>query len=109
MAGGNPVSRTVAIYIDQAAAEHGAEKLTKKIEQLEAAIRRGQTAGRDMSQQIAQLGQTRERLNELNGVISGRMTPSINQLTSYVTQLRNQLVNMSRSGSLGYQWSGPLA
>jgi tape measure domain-containing protein len=96
MAGGTPVSRTVAIYIDQAAAEQSAEKLRKKVESLEKTIRRGEQAGRDMSAQITQLGNSRNRLTELDGVISGRMTPSIRTMTAQVTKLRNELVNMSR-------------
>lgn len=92
---GAPVTRTVKVFIDQAAALHDAQKLEKQIERIERAIKKGNDAGKDMTKELEKLGQLRSKLEEVGKIIDGKMAPPIRTVRAYVRQLRNELEGMS--------------
>jgi TP901 family phage tail tape measure protein len=91
-----PVSKTVNIYINHAAAERSAEKLQKAFDKLSAAIKKGEAAGKDMSKEVERLGQLRSKLDEVKAVIDGKMSPAIRTMRSHVKDLRRELEAMSK-------------
>lgn len=96
-----PVTRTVNIYINQASAEASLLKLQKRADQLTASIDKGRQAGKDMTAEIAKLGETQQKIENLSKVVSGELEPQFNQVRARVAELRRELQNMS-SNAPGY-------
>lgn len=91
-----PVNKTVNIYINHDKAEASLERLHAQTEKLVKKIEQGRKEGKDMSKEMAQLGKKKKDIEQLEAVISGKMTPTIRQVRDYVRQLRNELSNMSK-------------
>ena len=57
----NSTSRS--IYLDQTAAEVALEKLTQKMQRLEKSIASGQKKGKDMTDELKKLGETKTKID----------------------------------------------
>src|SRR5438874_147499 len=90
-------NRTVSIYIDQAAAELALSKLQQKADRLTQSINQGQAAGRNMTAAMAELGRTQSQIDQVTTAINSGLRPSLQQQTTLVRQLRNELGRMSES------------
>jgi len=90
-------TRTVSIYIDQAAAELALVKLQQKADKLRQSISQGEAAGRNMSRAIADLGKTQAQIDQVTSAITSGLRPSLQQQTTLVRQLRNELGRMSEN------------
>jgi len=88
-------NRTVSIYIDQAAAELALVKLQQKADRLTQSINQGQAAGRNMTAAMAELGRTQSQIDQVTTAINSGLRPSLQQQTTLVRQLRNELGRMS--------------
>src|SRR5437868_3960705 len=87
--------RTVSIYIDQTAAEQALTKLQQKADRLTQSINQGQAAGRNMNAAIADLGRTQTQIDQVRNAIDQGLRPTLQQQTTLVRQLRNELGRMS--------------
>jgi TP901 family phage tail tape measure protein len=87
--------RTVSIYIDQTAAEQALTKLQQKADRLTQSINQGQAAGRNMNAAIADLGRTQSQIDQVRNAIDQGLRPTLQQQTTLVRQLRNELGRMS--------------
>lgn len=92
-----PVNRQINIYINQEAAQRSMDQLNLKADKLSKTIKKGEAAGLDMSKQIEKLGQTKSKIAELEGVISGKFAPSLNMARKRAADLKKELDNMSSS------------
>ncbi len=85
------VNRRLNVYIDAAGAEEALSRLTKKEAELVKAIDKAKAAGKDFTKEMQQLGNTRQQISNLEGVISGKMLPSVRQAEAAVSKLRREL------------------
>lgn len=104
------VSRSIAIYIDQASAQRAAEQLQQKIDKITTSIKNGEKAGKNMRTEWEKLAKTKGDLIELQKVMDGKIAPSINQVKAHVKELTRELNKMSASDA-GWdakveQWKG---
>lgn len=90
-----PTNRTVNIYINHDKAEASLKKLQAQTQKLKADIVAGEKAGKDMSKSIEELGKKKAQIEQLSGVISGKMAPSLTMVRQRVRELRNELQHMS--------------
>jgi TP901 family phage tail tape measure protein len=88
-------NRTVSIYIDQSAAELALTKLQQKADKLRQSITQGEQAGKNMSRAMAELGKTQTQIDQVTNAINSGLRPSLQQQTTLVNQLRNELRRMS--------------
>lgn len=88
-------STSRSIYLDQSAAEVALERLTKNVEKLEASIKKGNKAGKDMTAEIAKLNTAKKSVDELKNAIDKGLRPSFVQQEQLVRNLRNELRRMS--------------
>lgn len=84
-----------SIYIDQTSAELALERLSKSAEKLEASIKKGEAAGKNMSNEIKKLGDTQASIKQVQEAIEKGLRPSLTQQQQLVTRLRNELKRMS--------------
>lgn len=90
-----PNNKTVNIYINSDQANAALQKLNRESDKLTKSIDSGRVAGKDMTAEMAKLAATKDKIQQLEGVISGKMAPSIKMVRQNVTQLRNELNGMS--------------
>jgi TP901 family phage tail tape measure protein len=88
-------STSRSIYLDQTAAEVALEKLNKQVEKLEATIKRGNKAGKDMTEELKKLGEKKTAIDEIKNAIDKGLRPSLIQQEQLVRNLRNELKRMS--------------
>lgn len=92
-----PVSRTINIYINQEAAQRSLQQLQTQADRLEKSIKKGETAGKDMTREMDRLAKTKAKMTELQSVLDGKMAPSFKMLKDNVSRLRRELESMSSS------------
>jgi len=85
------VNRRLNVYIDAAGAEEALTRLTKKEAELTKQIDNARAAGKDFTKEMQRLGETRTQISNLQGVISGKMLPSVRQAEAAVSKLRREL------------------
>jgi TP901 family phage tail tape measure protein len=95
MASSTPTSRTINIYINSPSAQKTLNDLNARAEKLTNSIKKGEAAGKDMSKSMTQLAATKSKISELEGVISGKMAPSLNMARTRANELRRELERMS--------------
>lgn len=91
-----PVNRTVNIFINQASAEQSLQRLQAQSNKLTEAIKKGQAAGKDMTTELAKLETINSKIQTLNGVLDGTLSPTFQQVKSRVEELRRSLEGMSK-------------
>lgn len=89
------VQRRLQIVIEDSGAQEALNRLTVSANKLEKEIATGTKAGRDMTAQMEKLSNTRQRIEELGNVVSGKFTPSFKQAQSAVSNLKRELDRMS--------------
>jgi hypothetical protein len=94
-------TRSVNIYINDAEASKSLEKLENKSKSLAKAIAEGQANGKKMTREMEELGKTKVRIEQLEGVISGKMRPSLQMMAQEVSKVHRELKTMS-SDAPGY-------
>ncbi len=85
------VNRRLNVYIDSAGAEEALTRLTKKEADLVKQIDKAKAAGKDFTAEMKKLGDTRQQISQLEGVISGKMLPSVRQAEAAVSNLRREI------------------
>lgn len=91
----NVENRQVNIYINDAQAAKSLSTLEAKSKTLAKAIEEGQAAGKKMTKEIEELGKTKSKIELLEGVVSGKLRPSMQMMTTEVERLRRELSGMS--------------
>lgn len=94
--GTGPVNRTANIHINTASAERSLERLTKRSESLSKEIKKGQDAGEAMKDELADLARVNSKIEELKGIMSGELAPSIRLVKKRVSELHRELDSMSK-------------
>lgn len=94
--GNSPVNRTANIHINTASAEKALGRLETRSEKLSKAIKDGQAAGHDMKEELSDLANVNKRIEELKGIMSGELAPSIRMVQKRVRELDRELSNMSK-------------
>jgi hypothetical protein len=84
-----------SIYLDTTSAQTALKKLTDQQEILTRAINQGEKAGKDMSNEIAQMGDLKNKMKPIQDAIDKGMAPSLRELQKTVSSLRNELKGMS--------------
>jgi hypothetical protein len=97
------VNRRLNIYIDQATAEQSLERLTKKENELVAAIERQKKAGKDATKQMNDLGDTRNRIGQIKDVLDGKVLPSIRMAEAAVQKLNRELKTLPANSEAAAQ------
>ena len=97
------VNRRLNIYIDQATAEQSLERLTKKENELVAAIDRQKKAGKDATKQMNDLGDTRNRIGQIKDVLDGKVLPSIRMAEAAVQKLNRELKTLPANSEAAAQ------
>lgn len=93
----SPVTnRTVNIYINHDAAQRSLQKLETEAKKLETAIEKGRKVGKDMTAEIEKLGNTKQKISDLQGMIDGKLAPSFQMVKKRVAELRKELDGMSQ-------------
>jgi hypothetical protein len=85
------VNRRVNIYIDETAGTVALERLTKKENELVAAIEKGKKSGKDLTREMNLLAETKTKIGQLKDVMDGKVLPSIRQAEAAVSKLRREL------------------
>jgi hypothetical protein len=88
------VNRRLNIYIDETAGAVALDRLTKKENELVAAIEKGRKSGKDLTREMTQLADTRNKIGQLKDVIDGKVLPSLRMAEGAVRKLRNELKNI---------------
>ena len=88
------VNRRVNIYIDESAGAVALERLTKKENELVAAIEKGKKAGKDLTREMNELANTQTRIGQLKDVMDGKVLPSVRMAEAAVSRLRRELRNI---------------
>lgn len=89
------VTRRLQIIIDESGAEKALDRLKVKEKELVQEIEKGTKAGKDMSKSIADLENVRGKVTNLEGVISGKLAPSLRQTEAAARNLHKELQQMS--------------
>lgn len=97
------VNRRLNIYIDQATAEQSLERLTKKENDLVAAIERQKKAGKDATKQMNDLADTRNRIGQIKDVMDGKVLPSIRMAEAAVQKLNRELKTLPANSEAAAQ------
>jgi hypothetical protein len=97
------VNRRLNIYIDQATAEQSLERLTKKENELVAAIERQKKAGKDATKQMNDLADTRNRIGQIKDVMDGKVLPSIRMAEAAVQKLNRELKSLPANSEAAAQ------
>lgn len=97
------VNRRLNIYIDQATAEQSLERLTKKENDLVAAIERQKKAGKDATRQMNELADTRNRIGQIKDVMDGKVLPSIRMAEAAVQKLNRELKSLPANSEAAAQ------
>ena len=92
-----PKATARSIFLDTTSAQKAAADLEKKIASLDATIDKGTKSGKDMSKQLAELGDAKAKLQQVNDVLSKGMAPSLRELENTTRRLQRELKNMSSS------------
>lgn len=90
-----PTNKSVNIYINSASAQKTLSDLQARSDKFTEAIRKGEKAGKDMSDTISKLGATKSKIAELEQIISGKMAPSLTMVKNRANELRRELERMS--------------
>jgi hypothetical protein len=90
------VQRRLQIVIDESGADQALKRLQASTSKLEKEIEKGTQAGKDMTAELTKLGQQKARITELEGVLSGKLQPTLRQTEAAVRKLRSELANMSK-------------
>jgi hypothetical protein len=90
-------SKRVNIYIDQQAAESALVKLQAQADKFSASIAKGQAAGKSMVTELNKLSTVNDNIKKVQDQMDKGLKPSIQQQTTLVTQLRNELKRLSES------------
>jgi hypothetical protein len=90
-----PTNKSVNIYINGAAAQKTLSDLQLRADKFTDAIHKGEKAGKDMSDSISKLGNTKAKIAELEQIISGKMAPSLTMVKNRANELRRELERMS--------------
>jgi hypothetical protein len=88
------VNRRVNIYIDETAGAVALERLTKKENELVAAIEKGKKAGKDLTKEMNLLAETQTKIKGVKDVLDGKVLPSVRQAEAAVGRLRRELRNL---------------
>jgi prefoldin subunit 5 len=88
------VNRRVNIYIDESAGAVALERLTKKENELVAAIEKGKKAGKDLTREMTELANTQGKIGQLKDVMDGKVLPSLRMAEAAVGKLRRELRNI---------------
>jgi hypothetical protein len=88
------VNRRVNIYIDESAGAVALERLTKKENELVAAIEKGKKAGKDLTREMTELANTQGKIGQLKDVLDGKVLPSLRMAEAAVSKLRRELRNI---------------
>jgi hypothetical protein len=88
------VNRRVNIYIDETAGAVALERLTKKENELVAAIEKGKKSGKDLTKEMNLLAETRNKIGQIKDVMDGKVLPSVRQAEAAVGRLRRELRNL---------------
>lgn len=94
-------TRRLNVIIDESGAAKALDTLTAKEKKLIAEIEKGNKAGKDMTKSITELGNTKGKIEQLSGVISGKLAPTLRQTETAARNLKRELDNMS-SNAPGY-------
>lgn len=89
------LNRHINIYVDSGAAEVALQKLSAQSVKLSEKINKLQQDGKDATAEIAKLGDVNTQIDRLNKKISGELSPSIKDLTGFLTKARNELKALS--------------
>lgn len=96
---GPTTNRTVNIYINDSAAQTKLTALKANQDRLTDAIRKGEAAGKDMTDSIARLGNTQSKIKQLEDILSGKLAPTLQMVKARAMELRGELNRMSASES----------
>jgi hypothetical protein len=88
------VNRRVNIYIDESAGAVALERLTRKENELVAAIEKGKKAGKDLTREMTELANTQGKIGQLKDVMDGKVLPSLRMAEAAVSKLRRELRNI---------------
>jgi hypothetical protein len=88
------VNRRVNIYIDETAGAVALERLTRKENELVAAIEKGKKAGKDLTREMTELANTQGKIGQLKDVMDGKVLPSLRMAEAAVSKLRRELRNI---------------
>lgn len=91
----NVTNRRISIYIDQASAEASQKRLQADFDKTAKKVRDLQKAGKDATTEMAKMERIKGDLETVNGVLSGKLTPSFNMVKKNVVALRAELRKMS--------------
>lgn len=84
-----------SIYLDTTSATTALKKLTDQQEILTRAIQNGEKAGKDMSNEIAQMADIKAKIKPVQDAIDRGLAPSLREMEKTVKGLRNELRGMS--------------
>lgn len=90
------VNRRISIYIDQDSAVAAQQKLQAGFDKSAQKVKQLQAAGKDATAEIAKMASLKDKLETMNGVVEGRLTPSFNMVKKSVQDLRRELTQMSQ-------------
>jgi hypothetical protein len=95
MSSSTPTNKTVNIYINSPSAKKTLDDLQARADKFTDAIRKGEKAGKDMTDTVTKLGNTKAKIAELEQIISGKMAPSLTMVKNRANELRHELERMS--------------
>lgn len=99
MASNSSNSATGTVYLDTTSADRALKNLVSVQEKLVKTIEAGNKAGKDMTKQLTELGQTKTKIAEVQNVIDKGMAPSLRELSKTASKLRAELNGMSKDAA----------